>query len=57
MNKGHKVDIFNKEISSIDFFCSRTERVKTEKCQMPFLCHKFLKQKAEKGYLRKYTPL
>ena len=28
VNKGHKVDIFNKEISSIDFFCSRTERVK-----------------------------
>ena len=27
VNKGHKVDIFNKEISSIDFFCSRTERV------------------------------
>ena len=29
VNKGHKVDIFNKEISSIDFFCSRTERVKS----------------------------
>ena len=29
VNKGHKVDIFNKEISSIDFFYSRTERVKT----------------------------
>ena len=28
VNKGHKVDIFNKEISSIDFFCSRRERVK-----------------------------
>ena len=27
VNKGHKVDIFNKEISSIDFFCSRRERV------------------------------
>ena len=27
VNKGHKVDIFNKEISSIDFFCSRMERV------------------------------
>ena len=26
VNKGHKVDFFNKEISSIDFFCSRTER-------------------------------
>ena len=31
VNKGHKVDIFNKEISSIDFFCSRTERVKGPK--------------------------
>ena len=30
VNKGHKVDIFNKEISSIDFFCSRTERVKNK---------------------------
>ena len=27
VNKGHKVDILDKEISSIDFFCSRTERV------------------------------
>ena len=29
VNKGHKVDIFNKEINSIDFFCSRRERVKS----------------------------
>ena len=34
VNKGHKVDIFNKEISSIDFFCSCTERETGKYCQL-----------------------
>ena len=45
VNKGHKVDIFNKERSSIDFFCSRTERVK-DLCFVNFV-HLYTKNKGE----------